>query len=243
MLAAVAFGQTDALYQVSTLEALVDGVMDGETTLEALSVRGDFGIGTFNAVDGELLLVNGLFYRIDGTGKVRLADKKEMTPFALVTFFETDQTAVPDSALSMDAFGRWLDARLPSSNLFYAVQIDGRFRSVKTRSVPRQQKPYPRLTDVVKTQPVFEFEHVRGVMVGFRLPEFIKGVNMPGYHLHFLMREGMGGGHVLGFVPDRVTVQIDQTDEFVLKLPGDEAFLKTDLSGEASVRVKQVEKE
>jgi acetolactate decarboxylase len=90
---------------------------------------------------------------------------------------------------------------------------------------------------------VFEFEHVRGVMVGFRLPEFIKGVNMPGYHLHFLMREGMGGGHVLGFVPDRVTVQIDQTDEFVLKLPGDEAFLKTDLSGEASVRVKQVEKE
>jgi acetolactate decarboxylase len=239
--AASVLAQKHVLYQVSTLDALVGGVFDGGTTLADLARQGDFGIGTFNAVDGEMMLLDGRFYRIDGAGQVRPADLNEHTPFAAVTRFEADQTAGLDSSLVQQDFLRFTDARLASLNLFYAVKIEGTFRSVRTRSVPRQVKPYRPLTEIVKSQPVFEFENVRGVMAGFRCPAFVKGVNFAGYHLHFLTRDGKGGGHVLGFVTDRVTIGIERIDEFHLKLPADSAFFEADLSSDHAADVRKVE--
>ena len=236
------FAQQDVLFQVSTLDALVGGVFEGETRLSDLLTHGDFGIGTFNSVDGEMLLLDGFFYRIDGGGKVRLAGMNEKTPFAAVTPFEADQIMPADSSLDQEAFYRFIDDRLLSPNLFYAVKVHGTFRSVRTRSVPRQEKPYPPLTEVVKTQPVFEFRNVAGVMAGFRCPGYVQGVNFTGYHLHFLAGEGAGGGHVLGFVTDRVTIEIDRTDEFHLKLPADTAFFRVNLSSDRTADVKKVEK-
>lgn len=233
--------QTDVLYQVSTLDALVGGVYEGRTTLESLKAHGDFGIGTFNAVDGEMMLIDGLFYRVDGEGKVRLAPETECTPFAAVTFFETDIALQCDSPVSMDSLYRFIDRRLPSDNLFYGIRIIGSFKSVRTRSVPRQVKPYVILTEVVKTQPVFDFQDAEGIMVGFRCPEFAKTVNYAGYHLHFLAKEGEGGGHVLGFTADRIRIEIDVTDGFQLALPDDEEFLRVDLSGDEEA-VRKVEK-
>jgi acetolactate decarboxylase len=236
------FGQEDVLYQVSTLDALVSGVFDGETTLADLANHGDFGLGTFNAVDGEMVLIDGFFYRIDGTGQVRPAGMTEKTPFAAVTSFQTDLSLSADSSMDQEAFYRFLDSRLVSANLFYAVRIQGAFRSVKTRSVPRQDKPYRPLTEIVKTQPVFEYENIRGVMAGFRCPASVKGLNFTGYHLHFLAREAKGGGHVLGFVTDGVRVDVDRIDGLQLKLPADPAFLKADLSPDRSADAVRVEK-
>lgn len=233
--------QTDILYQVSTLDALVGGVYEGKTTLASLKAHGDFGIGTFNAVDGEMMLIDGLFYRVDGTGKVRLAPETECTPFAAVTFFEPDITLQFDSPVSMDSLYRFIDSRLPSENLFYAVRLIGSFDAVRTRSVPRQTKPYVKLTEVVKTQPVFKFSEVNGMMVGFRCPSYAKTVNYAGYHLHFLAKEGEGGGHVLGFTADKVRIEIDVTDGFHLALPDDGEFYRVDLSGDEEA-VKKVEK-
>lgn len=233
--------QTDILFQVSTLDALVAGVYEGETTLASLKAHGDFGIGTFNAVDGEMMLIDGLFYRVDGTGKVRLAPETERTPFAAVTFFEPDITIESDSPVSMDSLYRFIDSRLPSENLFYAVRLIGSFDAVRTRSVPRQEKPYVRLTEVVKTQPVFEFTEAKGIMVGFRCPSYAKTVNYAGYHMHFLAQEGEGGGHVLGFTADKVRIEIDVTDGFHLALPDDPVFYRVDLSGDGDA-VRKVEK-
>jgi acetolactate decarboxylase len=240
--AAPLFGQNDVLYQVSTLEALVGGVFDGPTTLGSLKAHGDFGIGTFNAVDGEMMLIDGLFYRVDGLGRVRLAPDTAKTPFAAVTFFEPDRSLAVASPVSMDSLYRRIDRSLPSPNLFYAVRITGTFKTVRTRSVPRQSRPYPKLTEVTKTQPVFEFADASGMMVGFRCPAFTRNVNFPGYHLHFLANEGGGGGHVLAFTADRVTVEIDDTDGFFLSLPDDADFLKAELSGTDGADVKKAEK-
>jgi acetolactate decarboxylase len=240
--ASAAPAQTDVLYQVSTLDALISGVFDGSTTLGSLLEHGDFGIGTFNAVDGEMILADGVFYRIDAKGAVRRAGQDEKTPFAAVTFFEADQAVKCDSCLSAEDLFRVLDARLPSVNLFYAIRIKGRFKSVDARSVPGQQKPYPSLTEVVKTQPTFHFNGVDGMMTGFRCPEFVKGLNVAGYHLHFLNRDGTGGGHVLGFVTDGIVVEMDGTDGFRLQLPENEDFLRADLSRDRSNDVKRVEK-
>jgi acetolactate decarboxylase len=242
LVAVGAFAQTDILFQVSTLDALVGGVYEGQTTLGSLKDHGDFGIGTFNAVDGEMMLIDGMFYRVDGDGNVRLAPETERTPFAAVTFFEPDITIQNGSPLPMDSLYRFIDRRLPSENLFYAVRIIGSFKSVRTRSVPRQKRPYVKLTEVVKTQPVFEFSEAKGMMVGFRCPAFAKTVNYAGYHMHFLAREGEGGGHVLGFVADDVRIEIDVTDGFHLALPAEGDYLDADLSGSGGDAVKRVEK-
>jgi acetolactate decarboxylase len=236
------FGQEDVLYQVSTLSALVGGVYDGETTLGQLLPHGDFGIGTFNSVDGEMLLLDGIFRRIGGDGKVSIAALNEKTPFAAVTFFHADESFAAEPGLGQEELFRFIDGRLPSPNLFYAVKIHGSFRSVRTRSVPRQAKPYRPLTEIVKTQPVFEFRDAAGVMAGFRCPVFAAGINFTGYHLHFMADSEAGGGHVLGFVTDRVIVEIDETDEFHMKLPADSAFMRLDLSPDRTADVKRVER-
>jgi acetolactate decarboxylase len=235
------FAQRDVMFQVSTLDALVGGVFDGETTLAELGLHGNFGIGTFNAIDGEMLLLDGRFYRIAGTGEVKSVDAQDKSPFAAVTFFDTDQRVRVDSSMAMERFYAFTDARLPTPNLFYAVKVSGTFKAVKTRSVPKQEKPYKTLADIVKTQPVFDFKNVEGVLVGFRCPAFVRGIQYPGYHLHFLAKDAKGGGHILNFITDRVTLEIDRTDQFLLKLPNDETFFKANLSGHEEADVKKVE--
>jgi acetolactate decarboxylase len=236
------FAQLDVLFQISTLDALMGGAFDGETTIGELGRHGDFGIGTFNAMDGEMIVLDGAFYRIDGTGGVKEAGMLDKSPFAAVTFFEADQKIRPDSSMTMSGLYSFLDARIPTPNLFYAVKVHGTFRTVKTRSVPRQKKPYPSLVEVIKTQPVFDFEEVEGILAGFRCPAYMKGIQFPGYHLHFLARDKRGGGHVLNFITDSVTVEIDRTDQFFLNLPDDGTFFKMDLSGDRGAEIKQVER-
>ena len=87
----------------------------------------------------------------------------------------------------------------PPKTCFYAVMIQGEFSYVKTRSVPAQEKPYPPLAEVTKNQPTFEFTDVTGTMVGFRCPPYVTGINVPGYHLHFLTDDRTAGGHLLEF--------------------------------------------
>ena len=199
----------DRLYQVSTLQALMLGLYDGDTTVAQLLEQGNHGIGTFNALDGEMLLLGEKAYRIRADGKVTLVAPQTQTPFACVTRFEPDVRYPLSGGRDLIQLQRALDAWLPTTNLPYAIRITGEFQYVKTRSVPRQKKPYPTLAEVAKTQPTFEFQNVEGVMIGFRLPEYLTGVNMAGYHLHFLTKDGKGGGHVLAFNASNAVVEVD----------------------------------
>ena len=103
--------------------------------------------------------------------------------------FEADKNFLLEDPMNLTEFEQYLDLNLPSENLFYAIKIDGNFSYLKARSVPKQEKPYPKLSDAVSNQTIFEFENVSGTLVGFRTPEYVKGVNVPGYHLHFITPE------------------------------------------------------
>ena len=232
----------DTLTQVSTIDALMTGVYDGDTTLFSLKGKGDFGIGTFNTLDGEMILLDGEFYRVTATGSVERPGPQARTPFAAVTFFDPDRKLPLDRGLDFPGMTKQADKTLPTANIFYAVKITGRFQSVRVRSVPAQQKPYRPLNDVVKTQPVFEMKNVEGTIVGFRCPPFVKGVNVPGYHLHFLASDRKAGGHVLDFTVEQALLEIDDTDEFMLMLPSDKAFYGADLTQDREKELKSVEK-
>ena len=163
-------------------------------------------------------------------------------PFAAVTFFTSDQTLPLNESLDLAGLEKFLDARLPTRNIFYAVRVDGHFKYVKTRSVPRQHKPYPPLADVAKHQPTFEFQDVEGTLVGLRCPAFVQGINVPAWHFHFLTRDKTAGGHVLGCTPDSAVVQIASVSEFHLALPQSPEFDRLPLPRQSMADLQKAEK-
>jgi acetolactate decarboxylase len=72
------------LFQASTIGALLDGAYDGDVTFAELAEHGDLGLGTLNALDGEMIALDGRFYRADASGTIREVDPGERTPFAVL---------------------------------------------------------------------------------------------------------------------------------------------------------------
>jgi acetolactate decarboxylase len=232
----------DTLFQVSAINALLAGVYDGDVTFEELSEHGDFGLGTFQALDGEMIALDGRFYQIRNDGVAYPADDAMKTPFAVVTYFEADRSERLDKCENYAQLEQHLDALLTTENIFYAIKVDGVFDYVKARSVPKQDKPYPPLAEAINDQSVFEFNDVGGTIVGFRCPEYVDGTNVPGYHFHFVTEDRQAGGHLLECRLQNVTVQIDYTSRFYMVLPESNDFYQTDLSQDNQGEPEEVEK-
>jgi len=221
----------DCLYQYSVINALMEGVYDGEISCGSLKKQGDFGIGTFNRLDGEMIGIDGSFYQVKYDGTVCPIGDETLVPFAVVKFFKAEKKlCLMKDEIDYEGLLKCIDSLLPSGNTFFAVRIDGKFSYVKARSVPSQSKPYPRLTEAVKKQSIFEFKNVKGSLVGFRFPEYMQGVNVPGYHFHFISEDRMSGGHLLDCRLEEVVVKIDRVDRSYLVLPDNKDFLSEDLT-------------
>lgn len=217
------------LFQFSTINALMIGQYDGHLSIDELKKYGNFGIGTFNRLDGELLAVNNEFYQIDYKGNVNKMSDDVTTPFAAVTFFESDTEIQLQNINSFSHLQKEISKYLPTHNIFFALKIEGSFKYVKTRSVPPQSKPYPRLLSIANEQPEFEYEDVSGLLVGFYTPEYIININVPGYHLHFITEDKTGGGHLLDCVIEDATLKISFIHSFEMLLPNNSVFYNTDL--------------
>ena len=234
--------KTQELVQISTIDALLQGVYDGNTSLQTLSENGNFGIGTLNGLDGELILLDGNFYQVRDDGKIYQPELSACSPFASVTYFNPEKELQVE-ALSFIGLKTKIDSLMPGINLFFGIKLSGNFKSVKTRSVPKQQQPYPPLVEVTANQPEFEATNISGTLVGFYCPPYVTGLNVPGYHLHFLSDKKDFGGHLLAFELESGTLHLDQINNFKLKLPEDEHFLNTTLDKDLSDDLKQVEGE
>jgi acetolactate decarboxylase len=224
------------IFQTSTIDALLDGAYDGEVTFGELRDHGDIGLGTFEACDGEMIAVDGAFFRAAVDGTVAPVPDSAMTPFAVVTFFEPEAPMTVEEPLDHHALLDLVESRLPRSAACHALRIDGHFDYVRARSVPRQRKPYPPLAEVAKAQNVFMLEDVGGTLVGFRFPDYAQGINVAGYHLHFVSDDRTRGGHVLDCRLRSGVVAIDHSSDLHVELPAgvdaatpDEAAGKRDL--------------
>lgn len=233
----------DTLTQVSTIDALLCGDYDGKISYGEIKKYGDFGLGTFDALDGEMVAFEGSFYQVKGDGNVYPVSSSLKTPFACVTFFHKDMEMELPCGIDYSKLKDLINNKIPTKNIFFAIRIDGEFSYVKTRSVPAQKKPYPPITEVTKNQPIFEFNHVKGTLVGFRCPEFVKGINVAGFHLHFLTEDKTGGGHILEFTLKEGTLLIDDTSSFFLILPREETFYSLDLTKDRQIDINKVERE
>lgn len=221
----------DALYQVSVLDGLLEGDYDGKLTLREIRRHGDFGLGTFDRLDGEAIELDGIFYQVRSDGKVQRLSPELKSPFAMTTFFDADIKFSIRQEFDFRSLREFIDRHLPTKNIPFAVKIEGKFNYLKTRSVSAQNKPYIKLTEVVKNQSIFEFHDLEGTLVGFRIPDYMQGLNMPGYHLHFLSRDKTKGGHVLECTLNNGEVKIDTIGRFIMALPESADFYRLELSG------------
>ncbi|MFH1645849.1 MAG: acetolactate decarboxylase [Candidatus Omnitrophota bacterium] len=234
---------TDTVSQVSTIDALLAGSYDGIMSCENLLKYGNFGIGTFDRLDGEMILYDGKFYQVKSDGSIVRPNLGLTTPFASVCFFVPDRDFYIQKGSDYKDVKKLIDEAVPNKNIFCAIRIKGNFLTMKTRSVPAQSKPYPELTEVTKNQPVFYMENIKGTIVGFRCPDFVKGVNVPGYHLHFISDDLSNGGHILGFTVKEGVCEVDICDKYFLILPDEGKGLKDlDLSRNRSNDLEKVEK-
>jgi acetolactate decarboxylase len=231
----------ETLTQFSTINALMQGIYDGPATFAQVRRYGDFGIGTVNHLDGEMLALDGVFYQITSDGRVHVISDREKTSFATVSFFRGEHSAAVPKLTSFRTLQGWLDRHLGSKNYFWSVRIHGVFPVMQVRSISPQHPPYRTLAEVAKSERIYDCRHVTGTLVGFRSPPYIKGINVPGYHFHFLSDDKTLGGHVMACSVKEASARWDSHRTFQMMLPDDPIFRRADLSSHDEAALRNVE--
>jgi len=228
------------LYQVSTANALVQGVYQGCVTVGKIKTHGDFGLGTYDSLDGEGLMLDGRVWQALSDGTVVEPPDAATAPFWVCTQFEADRAATLADVSDWENLLQQLDALRDSSNLFVAYRIDGIFEEITYRVACRSD-PGTNLVQATSHQAEFTLKASKGTLMGFWSPEYAKTFNIPGYHLHLLSTDHKRGGHVLSIKAKNLRVQIMDVTTVIMALPESPQFLQADLSGDPSAALKKAE--
>lgn len=230
------------LYQVSTATALVEGIYQGAVKVSTLRENGDLGLGTFEGLDGEMVIVDGHFFQASSDGSVREVPDDVLSPFAAITAFTPDQSMTLNDCPDLSYLTSQFDALRSSDNFFYALRVDGTFDYIHARAMRRTKEGAP-LVQAAAVQPEFEFNNISGTLVGFWTPEYAKSLNVPGYHLHFVSADRTHGGHVLQCRGKNLRLQIQREGDYHIVLPETEDFLKANLKRDPTAALARAEGE
>ena len=233
------------MYQVSTLQALALGYSRAVVSVGELLRKGDTGLGTFEDVNGEMIVMGGCCYRADQDGRVNVVAPNTGVPFAAVATLYGDQRFALDEMPNIESVRSELTERIEGRfglNSMHVVRIDGEFQKVDARSESPYRSHHVTLKEILgETQKAFLFENIRGSLVGVYFPDYMDGINMPGWHLHFLSEDRTKGGHVFDVSVRTGVARVDKISSMELDLPREAAFdtyaLKQDLHDE----IKSVE--
>ncbi len=208
------------VYQVSTISSLLAGGYDGDTTVGELLRHGNFGLGTFNGVDGEMMVLDGEAYRGTVDGQAHVVAASELTPFAVVVALDPQGSVSVATGQSLEQLEAALDALPYSASRVLAARVSGHFRAITLRSEPKQQPPYRPLAEVMTAQQVVHtIEEVEGTLIGFRFPAAASSVNVAGWHFHFLSADKTRGGHVLGLITGAGVVSLEEFSDLLIRFP------------------------
>ena len=225
--------QHDAMFQVSTSGAIVQGLYQGCVSIAELRRYGDLGIGTFEDLDGEMILIDGRCFQARSDGSVVEAPDESLTPFACVVHFAPDSIEdVADVTSCADLTAR-IDALRTSRNGMVSLRITGLFSRMLVRAACRTQSGTD-LVEATSRQSLFDFAEVPGTIVGFWSPEYAESIAIAGYHMHFISDDRTMGGHVLELSAPSLRVEINEVNDVRLSIPETHAFLEADLNRDNS---------
>ncbi len=232
--------KTSKLFQVSTLNDLMLGDYNGTCSVKELLKHGDTGIGTYDGLDGEAIILNGKAYDGRANGVVSEMSDNDSLPFTTVAFFDESVKEEKVTFESIEDFKEKLAAELPSTNFFYMIKMHGKF-NVRVRSCFKQEKPYEPLFKVAKDQREFEYHDIEGYVVGVYCPNYVEGMNLPGWHIHFISEDLTKGGHILKLSGEKVSYKLNKLTGWDLVLPETKEFSTFNLKEDLSKKTEAVE--
>lgn len=239
------FAQTNkpnTLYTFGHASALIGGLYDAHIPYGKIKPYGNFGLGAPDKLDGEIIVFNNKFYQTQSSGKTFEVKDTDLTPFVIINNFKSDKKIEKVEALTKDQLFHLLDSILTKKNGIYAIHIRAKFNNVKTRAFPMiTRKPYQPMAQLLSLQRFFNFENIEGDLIGYRLPSYMEGPNISGYHFHFLSEDKNKGGHLIDMILRDMTIEIDELDSFSVQPPPTEAFQNFDLEKDRRNEVKAVE--
>jgi acetolactate decarboxylase len=228
--------------QVAIIDTLLGGMYDGSATVGQLKSWGNIGIGTMHQLDGEMLVVDGVVYQVKYDGTVNRPADSETIPFATVVNFVPTKKIQLKNIKSFKDFEKQVPKYIANRNVPVAIHFKGKFSFMHTRSVERQKKPYRPLIEASKNQAEFKFKNISGDMVGFLFPKYVKGMNVPGWHVHFVDKDRRCGGHILDFSLLDGELEICEIYDFRAVFPaGSDHLAKLDLNKDRGQELKKVE--
>lgn len=237
--------ESSKMYQVATLQSLMTGYTRAVITVEELLKHGDTGLGTFEDVNGEMIVAGGHCYKATDDGTVSEAPADEGVPFSSVAFLKGGRTFDLKDITDIDTLKKELDIKIEEwfgLNSMHIVRIDGAFEKVSARSESPLKSQHISLKKILSgTQKEFFFENVSGSMVCIYYPDYMNGINAPGWHLHFISSDHKLGGHVFDLVLKRGTAVMDKLSEIEIQLPKSPAFDTYSLADNAGADIKAVE--
>jgi len=233
--------QHHSIFQVSTSGAIVQGLYQGCVSVADLRRHGDLGLGTFEDLDGEMILIDGHCFRARADGSVTEAPDDALTPFAAVVAFVADTSAAIGPIASLEALTADLDRLRTSDNTIVAFRITGTFDTLSLRAACKHESGTG-LVEATADQGLFDFTNITGTMLGFWSPEYAQAISIAGYHLHFISDDRRHGGHVLGATATSLNVDIHQVSDVHLAIPETEAFLQADLRGDTREQLDVAER-
>ena len=216
----------ETIYQIALLQSLAMGYFDGSISVKDLKTHGDTGIGTFEGLNGEMIVLDGVVYRANQDCEINVMADKETVPFSNVTFFDKDISVKLADVKDKAALEKILNDTVDKNgrNSFYMVKISGDFNEILVRSEKGTKEPYPTLVEALKTQKEITPKNISGTIVGLYCPDFMSSLNSTGWHFHFISADKKIGGHVLELNLKSGEAQLDKTDGFKLDLPKKKNF-------------------
>ncbi|KOY77663.1 Alpha-acetolactate decarboxylase [Apilactobacillus kunkeei] len=221
---------TNQLFQNGTGAIVVPGLFDGTLSIKDLLLHGDTGIGSGDGLDGELIIIDGKPYKIDGDGNVTIVSDDFTVPFGNAHFADFKDFEVKDN-LSIDELNDAIFNEAKLQNTQFAIKLHGTFQSVKVRSVYKQSKPYPNLIKTAESEHIFNGENITGTIIGYYNPSPFSQIAVYGFHMHFIADDLSIGGHLSDFRNFNGEFGIQKFNQFILQLPTDnKEFLEHDFS-------------
>ncbi len=235
----------ETIYQVALLQSLAMGYFDGSISVKDLKKHGDTGIGTFEGLNGEMIVLDGVVYRANQDCEINVMGDKEKVPFSNVTFFDKDFSVklsdVPDKAALEKILNEQLDKK--GRNSFYMVKLSGDFNEILVRSESGTKEPYPTLVEALKTQKEISPQNISGTIVGLYCPDFMSSLNSVGWHFHFISADKKIGGHVLDLNLKSGEAQLDKTDKFSMGLPKKKNFHALNFNQDLKEDIRKAEQD
>ena len=231
------------LIQASTLNALMLGNFDKTVSVKDFLHHADTGIGTYTGLDGEAIFEDGVAYKATADGKVSVMQPEDGVAFGTVAKFDESVPEVELKNISdIETLKQALEPYVKDDqNIFYMIKAKSVFKTMHVRSCFASEKPYPTLSEVAQDQREFHFENTRGDVIAVWCPKYVNGINLPGWHFHYLSGDKTQGGHILGLSSDDLRVKINKIERFDLTLPQNPEFAKRDLCEDLSAKTAAVE--